>query len=131
MGPGNLVQKKNAGALEMMGYFVIDDPQEFEELEKKSLTSTEELRKLRSWLSELAPDAAAIREFETNMGICLSEVITPYEERIDEILGRAPGDIRQGARTLASAIQHDGSLDHRQREHLYRELISAILESRV
>ena len=131
-GPGNLVQKKNAGALEMMGYFVIDDPQEFEELEKRSLTSAEELRKLGdSWLSELAPDAAAIREFETNMGICLSEVITPYEERIDEILGRAPGDIRQGARTLASAIQHDGSLDHRQREHLYRELISAILESRV
>ena len=131
-GPGNLVQKKNAGALEMMGYFVIDDPQEFEELEKKSLTSAEELRKLGdSWLSELAPDAAAIEEFETNIGICLSEVVTPYEERIDEILGRAPGGMRQGARTLASAIQRDASLDHRQREHLYRELISAILESRV
>jgi len=130
-GPGNLIQKKNAGALEMMGYFVIDDPQEFEELEKKSLTSAEELRKLGdSWLSELAPDAAAIEEFEANIGICLSEVVTPYEERIDEILGRAPGDLRQEAWTLASAIQHDASLDRRQREHLYRELISAILESR-
>jgi hypothetical protein len=131
-GPGNMMQKKNAGALEMMGYFVIDDPQEFAELEKKSLTTGEELRKLGdSWLSELAPDAAAVGEFETNIGICLSEAVTPYEERIDEILGRAPGEVRQAARALASAIQHDGSLDHRQREHLYRELISAILESRV
>lgn len=131
-GPGNLVQKKNAGTLEMMGYFVIDDPQEFAELKKKSLTSAEELRKLGdSWLSELAPDATAIEEFETNIGTCLSEAVTPYQERIDGILGPAPGDIRQEARTLATAIQHDASLDHRQREHLYRELISAILESRV
>jgi hypothetical protein len=130
-GPGNLMQKKNVGALEMMGYFVIDDPQEFAELEKKSLTSREELRTLGdSWLSELAPDAAVVGEFEANIGICLSEAVTPYEERIDEILGRAPGEVRQGARALASAIQHDGSLDHRQREHLYRELISAMLESR-
>ena len=130
-GLGNLMQKKNAGALEMMGYFVIDDPEEFEELEKKSLTSPEELRKLGdSWLSELAPDASAVEEFETNIGICLSEGVTPYEERIDEIPGRMPGDLRQEAWTIASTIQHDGSLDQRQREHLYRELISAILESR-
>jgi hypothetical protein len=127
-GPGNLLQKKNAGTLEMMGYFVIDDPHDFGELRK---TSPEELRKLGdSWLSELAPDAAAIEEFETNIGICLSEAVTPYEERIDELLGRAPGDLRQEAWALASAIQHDATLDHRQREHLYRELISAVLESR-
>jgi hypothetical protein len=130
-GPGNPMQKKNAGTLEMMGYFVIDDPREFAELEKKSLTSPEELRKLGdSWLSELAPDAAATEEFEANIRTCLSEVVTPYEERIDEILGHPAGDLRQEARALASAIQRDASLDHRQREHLYRELISAILEPR-
>lgn len=96
-----------------------------------ALTSPEELRELGdSWLPEPAPDAKAIEEFETNTGICLSEVVTPYEERIDEILGSAPEDLRQEAWILASAIQHDGSLDHRRREHLYRELISAILESR-
>lgn len=38
--------------------------------------------------------------------------------------------MRQEAWILTSAIQHDSSLDHRRREHLYRELISAILESR-
>ena len=94
-------------------------------------TSPEELRELGdSWLPELAPDAKAIEEFETNIGICLSEVVTPCKERIDEILGSAPEDLRQEAWILASAIQHDSSLDYRRREHLYRELISAILESR-
>jgi len=130
-GPENLIQKKNAGVLEMMGYFIIDNPQDFEELKKKSLTAPEDLRKLGdSWLSELAPKAEAIEEFETNIGICLSDGVTPHEERIDEILGSAPEDLRQEVQTLASAIQHDESLDHRQREHLYRELISTILESR-
>jgi peptide subunit release factor RF-3 len=56
--PGNLIQKKNAGVLEMMGYFIIDNPDEFEDLE---LTSPEHLKDLGdSWLSELAPTATAV-----------------------------------------------------------------------
>ncbi len=130
-GSGNLIQKKNAGALEMMGYFIIDDPGEFEELKEKSLTAPEDLQELGdSWLSELAPKAETIEEFETNIGICLSEAVTPYEERIDEILGNAPKDLKQEVWILTSTIQRDENLDHRQREHLYRELISAVLESR-
>jgi hypothetical protein len=109
------------------------DPQEFEELgtRGKALTSPGRAPGARdSCLPELAPDPKAIEEFETNIGICLSEVVTPYKERIDEILGSAPEDLRQGAWILTSTIQHDGSLDHQRREHLYRELISATLDSR-
>ena len=114
----------------MMGYFIIDDPLDFEKLRRRSETAPEDLKELGdSWLSELAPKAGE-EEFEANIGICLSEVVTPYEEQIDEILGSAPEDLRQEARALASAIQHNESLDPRQREHLYRELISTILESR-
>jgi hypothetical protein len=127
-GPGNLIQKKNAGVFEMMGYFIIDNPDEFEDL---TLASPEHRKDLGdSWLSELAPTAEAIREFETNIGVCLSGAVTPYEERIDEILGGPPAELRNKASVLASTIQRDESLDYQQRAHLYRELISAVLESR-
>jgi hypothetical protein len=82
----------------------------------------------RSWNGR-APTAEKIGEFETNIGVCLSEAVTPYEERIDEILGGAPAELRQEASILASTIQRDESLDYQQRGHLYRELISAVLES--
>jgi hypothetical protein len=125
--PGNPIQKSNAGVLEMMGYFVIDDPADFDILAQMSPDDRKVLAD--SWLSELAPDAEAIREFEANVRICLSEAVTPYQEQIDEIPGDAPGDSGQEARKLAFTIQRDGNLDHQQREHLYRELLSAVLES--
>lgn len=125
--PDYLIQKKNAGVLEMMGYFVIDDRTDFDELDR---ASPEDRKKLGdSWLSELAPDAETIREFEANIGVCLSEVVTPYEARIDEISGDTPEDTREEAWALASNIRRDGSLKHQEREHLYRELLSAVLES--
>ena len=127
--PGYLIQKWNAGVVEMMGYFIIDDGTDYDEL---ALATAEDRKRLGdSWLSELAPEAEAIRDFEDNICVCLSDAITPYEARIDEIPGATPEDMREEAWTLASHIRRDGKLDHQQREHLYRELLSAILESSI
>ena len=125
--PDYLIQKWNAGVVEMMGYFIIDDGTDFNEL---AWATAEDRKRLGdSWLSELAPEAEAIGDFEDNICVCLSDAITPYEARIDEIPGARPEDMREEAWTLASHIRRDVSLDHQQREHLYRELLSAILES--
>ncbi len=125
--PDYLIQKRNAGVIEMMGYFIIDDRNDFDEVDR--VTAKDQKRLGDSWLSELAPEAEAIRDFEANIRVCLSDVITPYEVRIDEIVGDTPEDTREEAWTLASCIRRDESLDHLQREHLYRELLSAVLES--
>lgn len=126
--PRNMFQKRNVGTLEMMGYFIIDNPADFERLTELSTTSDDRKALGDSWLSELAPDAAAIRDLEANIGICLSEAVAAREEQIDETLGEAGEDLKQEAWILASSIQRDESLDSLQREHLYRELMSAILE---
>lgn len=127
--PGNLLQKRNMGTLEMMGYFIIDDPADFELLDRPSTTEDDRRALGDSWLSQLAPENEVIQELEANIGICLSEAVAAREDQIDEALGNAGEDLRQEARILASSIQRDGSLDDRQREHLYRELMSAVLES--
>jgi hypothetical protein len=130
LNPENLIQKKNAGVLEMMGYFLIDDPDDFEKLEKLEKASPDELKRLGdSWLSELSPKDHAIKEFQTNIGICLNKAVSSHEEQIDEITGDPPEALRQEAWMLASSIQRDKNLDPEQRGHLYRELLSAVLES--
>ena len=136
-GPENLIegkpiQKRNAGVLEMMGYFVIDNPDEFDRLDRRSSAAPEELRDLgQRWLSELAPKSEAIKDFENNIRICLSKAVTAYEEQIDELLDDSLEDLRPAARILASNIEHDENLDDAQRKHLYRELVSAVLDYRV
>jgi hypothetical protein len=125
---GKLIQKRNAGTLEMMGYFLIDDPDDFAKLEQASADDRKRLGD--SWLSELAPDDEEILDFETNIGICLNAAVTRHEKRIDEIASDTPEDMRQEVWALASSIQRDQSLDHEQRGHLYRELLSAVLEYR-
>ncbi len=128
---GKPIQKKNAGVLEMMGYFVIDDPDEFGRLSKRSSSAPRELKDLgERWLSELAPKREMIRDFEDNIRICLSKAVTAYEERIDELPGDSLDDLRLETQVLASSIQHDKNLDDEQRKHLYRELYSAVLEYR-
>jgi len=125
--PANQVQKTNAAVLEMMGYFIIDDPDDFGKLEGMSPDARKILG--TSWLSELAPDVETIQEFEANIRICLSEVVTPHEERIDEIFSDTLAGSGQEARTVAAAIRRDGRLGPEQREHLYRELLSAVLDA--
>ncbi len=135
----NAIQKSNAGILEMMGYFVIDDPDDIKVIERMPALERKELGD--SWLSELgAPATAAqefnaIQEFENNVKVCLSSAVDPYEQRIGELLLNRFGDWRAKARDLMLSFQHDPQLnpDHPlnpdQREHLYRELAWAILEA--
>lgn len=126
---GKPIQKKNAGVLEMMGYFIIDNPDEFDRLSRRSSAAPRELKDLgERWLSELAPKRETIGDFEDIIRICLSKAVTAYEERIDELLGDSLEDLRLEARVLASNIQRDKNLDDEQRKHLYRELFSAVLE---
>lgn len=112
----------------MMGYFLIDDPDDFEKIEKASADDRKRLGD--SWLKELTPEKEAIEDFETNIRICLTEVITQREKEIDEISRDTLEHLRQEAWTLATQIQRNRSLDPEQRGHLYRELLSAVLESR-
>lgn len=123
----NMIQKKNAGVLEMMGYFLIDDPDDFAKVKAASTGKQRELGD--SWLSELAPTREAIQDFETNLRVCLTEAVTSCEERIDEIIGHPPEELRQEAWMLASGIQRDKGLVDEQRAHLYRELLSGVLDS--
>jgi hypothetical protein len=120
------LQKKNAGVLEMMGYFVIDSPKDFDTLCRMH---PDERRNLGdSWLRELAPDHARIDEFEENVKICLSAVVDSYEQRVGGLASNRPGDWRTKARELVTAVKRDHQLDPGQREHLYRELVWALLE---
>jgi hypothetical protein len=122
----NAIQKSNAGVLEMMGYFVIDDPKDFDVV---SRMSSDERKILGvSWLTELAPDIAKVAEFEDNVRICLSTAVDPYEQRVDELAANRPDDWRRKARDLVVNVQRDKELEPKEREHLYRELVWALLE---
>jgi hypothetical protein len=123
----NACQKNNAGLLEMMGYFVIDDPKDFEGLEEMPGVLRKALGD--SWLSELAPAEDTVQEFEDNVRVCLSTAVDPYEQRIDELLTNKQDDWHARAQNLAFSFQHDSQLNSKQREHLYRELVWAVLEA--
>jgi hypothetical protein len=125
-GGHNAIQKQNAGVLEMMGYFVIDEPADFDKLCQMYPGERRELG--NSWLSELAPDGAKIEEFEENVKICLSPVVDSYEQRITGLASNRPEDWRTKAREMITAIKRDNQLAPGQREHLYRELVWALLE---
>ena len=120
------VRKMNAGVLEMMGYFVIDNEADFNVL--KHMTGQERKALGDAWLSDLKPDKSAIEEFERNVKICLSTAVDPLEQRIDELMAKRRDDWRIKARDILHAIQSEAGLEPDHREHLYRELIFAILE---
>lgn len=127
---GNLT-KKNAGVLEMLGYFVIDELSVFEKI--KAMDPRERAELARFWLDELTPVKDSIDVFRENIKICLNDVVSAYEASIDEIYGNASEDsfdeLRERAAQLAAEIQQDKDLNDVQRGHLYRELLTATLDS--
>lgn len=64
-GAGNPIQKRNAGVLEMMGYFIIDDAADFDRIAGMAPGDRRALGD--SWLTELSPDPAVIDEFEADL----------------------------------------------------------------
>jgi hypothetical protein len=133
--------KKQAGVLEMMGYFVIDSRPDFTKLEL--MTAAERREVGDAWLRELSPDPDAVTQFETNVQICLDASVEQLEQRIDELAPKRAADWRTKAHDILGLIQGRGGkpaggsavsgadepdLDGDKREHLYRELIWALLE---
>jgi hypothetical protein len=123
----NLVQKAQAGVLEMMGYFIVDEPGDFRIIDGMPERDRRDVGD--SWLSELSPGRDKIAEFEDSVKICLSTDIEHYEQRIDDLITDRPKDWRTKTRDLMVGVQEDQTLDSAQREHIYRELIWALLES--
>jgi hypothetical protein len=124
----NGIKKKNAGVLEMMGYFLIDEPKDFNVIESMEAQQRKALGD--SWLAKLGPPAKLIEKLEDKLRVCLSTEVDPYEQRIiDELLLNRLGDWRAKAQKLVSTIDRDTNLEPEHREHLYRELVWAVLEA--
>jgi hypothetical protein len=130
--PANVVQKNNAGVLEMAGYFVIDSPEDFDQI--ASLSPQARAALACNWLRELSPSEAELDDFERHVRICLRPMVRDYEERITALMAPStPDALRGGLRSVvsevASQIQRSPGLDHEERAHLYRQLLAALLES--
>ena len=128
---GNLT-KKNAGVLEMLGYFVIDEPSVFKKIQE-DMNPEGRAELARLWLEELTPLKDSIDIFRENIKICLDDAVSAREASIEKIYGNASEDsfdeLREHAAQLASEIQRDKDLSDVQRGHLYRELLTAMLDS--
>lgn len=131
----NGVRKLNAGFLEMLGYFVIDSRRDIQKIAE--MPAIERSKLGDAWLRELSPSAEAVAAFEDNVKICLNSDVEVLEKRIDELATQRMADWRTKAHDIMRAIQGQGSaqsaagnlaLSYTQREHLYRELVWALLE---
>lgn len=80
----NKIQKINAGALEMMGYFIIDEKPKFDVLDKDPPSARAELG--NSWLSELAPKQTTWESFEQRLHDRLDTFVVEFEKGIKEAL---------------------------------------------
>lgn len=120
------LQKNNAGTLEMMGYFIVDNEADYDELRKMSPAGRRALGD--AWLTELAPDDSAIDQFETNLGIALNTpAMAHYQARIDALVRETrPCDLGRTVWDLATIARLDPQLGREptQRELVYLELLS-------
>jgi len=88
----NRIQKINAGTLEMMGYFIIDEKSQFDMLDNEPASArTEEPASARtelgnSWLSELAPKQTSVESFEQRLHNCLDGRVVEFEKIIEDAL---------------------------------------------
>jgi len=125
------LKKENAGVLEMLGHFVIDDREAFKTI--KAMERPERADLARSWLAELTPQQDSIDMFRQNIKICLNDAVSAHEGVIDRMCAKAAeisfDKLREQAARKASEIQRDRNLEPAQRGHLYRELLASVLDS--
>jgi hypothetical protein len=126
----NAIQKSNAGALEMMGYFIIDNEEDFCRLRKMAEEEPAGLKVLGdSWLKEIAPDAEVIEEFEERLRTCLSDPVISYEEQLEEILSKTYEDATHRIWELRASIDaQDERLNDQQRLYLGQVINDAWLK---
>jgi|ERR1035441_10039779 hypothetical protein len=115
----NKVQKRAAGVLEMMGYFLVDDLAEFAEIERWGVAERAFLA--ASWLRELSPDGAKIRQFEANLHTHLSGLVVVYLQSLDVCVQQRNENCLC---SLRSEVENDCLLEDSQKAYL-RERISA------
>jgi hypothetical protein len=122
-GSGNKVQKRAVGVLEMMGYFLVDEP-EFTEIGSWPVAERSFLA--AAWLRELAPDHHKIRQFEMNLHERLSGVVVMYERRLDDCLKHQDDNVVfAGISKLRTDIDNDGALEPSQQGYLRRRVSDA------
>jgi hypothetical protein len=114
--PNNIIQKLNAGVLEMMGYFIIDKGDDFDLVRRAACAGRKALGD--SWLSELAPDPRQVAEFEDRLRICLTGPVIGYEKKIDVLLTKSKEDARREVFGKIYEINNDSNLDKIQRQYL-------------
>ena len=119
----NAIQKGNAGVLEMMGYFIVDDKRDFSVLQAMSAGDRRALGE--RWLSEIAPDPKKVAEFEEGLRTCLSDPVISYEKRLEETLDKAQEDARGEIWSLEASVERDKDLNDRQRQYLTRVINEA------
>lgn len=113
----------NAGMLEMMGHFLIDDKEVFELLQSMEPARRKALGD--SWLSELAPEPRMIVQFEERLHTCLSDPFISYEKQLEEILGKTPEDAQHEIFALVHSVKEDSGLDGSQRQNLLQTINDA------
>lgn len=125
----NAMQKGNVGALEMMGYFIIDDEEDFRRLGKMAEEDPAGLKALGdSWLTEIAPAPKVIEEFEERLRTCLSDPVITYEEQLGEILSKTHEDAMHRIWELLASIGKDERLNEQQRRYLRQVINDAWLK---
>jgi len=113
----DVIEKENAGVLEMMGYFVIDENRQYEFLNDMSSTKREELGV--AWLGQLSPDEGRIRKFEERLRTCLSDPVFWYEEQLAALLAIGDEVIRKDkVWEWVFAVRDDTDLRQDQRAYL-------------
>lgn len=116
------LEKGGAGTLEMMGYFILDKPDDFERVNRMDPKKRQELG--TEWLSQLAPDAQTVAEFERNLVTALHAAVAPHQARIDQLARVAPPDLGRAMWEVATFVRRDPILNDAQRQHLYLRLLS-------
>jgi hypothetical protein len=126
----NAMQKSNVGALEMMGYFLIDNKEDFCRLREMAEKEPAGLKALGdSWLTEIAPAPKVIEEFEERLRTCLSDPVITYEHQLEEILSTTYEDATHRIwELLASIDAQDEHLNKQQRQYLRQVVNDAWLK---
>ena len=107
------LRKGNAGVLEMMGYFIIDDKKAFN---KVAVRSRDWAGLGDSWLKQVAPDPLKIQEFERWVRVCVCDRVISYEKGLERAIASSAAE--NEVWELEAEVSKDKSLDQQQRSYL-------------
>lgn len=108
------ISKDNLGVLETLGYFIIDNPADFETLRKKTPAERNELG--ATWLADVAPPEEGIQEFERQLAVGLTSAVVGYEQKLNDAANRPTPEERRDhiLNTVYQEVLKDSQLDGQQ-----------------